>query len=276
VLSPACGIRAQTLRMEANIRAFLPAGMRSGEAMGRSSATGSPRRSITIIPPSAASRTNSEVWIWSSRTEVFRIMLHCSTWVVRWRRAGALNGGRHANSRGGGDLRQECGPRVKSGQRPVHGGYRAAVFPGQQHKVRVSDLPMPGDSRGWHVEIRSIVRPEFVAREGGNGSDQMTGGFRGCLHAGAQVEAQERALRDGARCKPVPLEEPCRRARVQTVLGRGQCDEDIGVEQVDLTLRQARPTQAARLWFSIRLHQVFPARFLLSQRPCRKSPGRVA
>jgi hypothetical protein len=30
-------------------------------------------------------------------------------------------------------------------------------------------------------------------------------------------------------------------ARVQTVFGRCQCDEDIGVEQVDLTLRHREP-----------------------------------
>jgi hypothetical protein len=46
--------------------------------MGRNSATGSPRRSITIMPPSAASRTNSDVWMCNSRTEVFLTMLHCS------------------------------------------------------------------------------------------------------------------------------------------------------------------------------------------------------
>ena len=69
--------------MEVKIRAFLPAGMRAGEVMGRNSATGSPRRSITIMPPSAASRTNFEVWIWSSRTEVFLTMLHCSTGSAR-------------------------------------------------------------------------------------------------------------------------------------------------------------------------------------------------
>jgi len=81
VLSLTCGIRAQILRMEVKIRAFLAAGMRGGEVMGRSSATGSPRRSITIMPPSEASRTNSEVWMWSSRTDVFLIKLHCSTWL---------------------------------------------------------------------------------------------------------------------------------------------------------------------------------------------------
>ncbi len=71
MLSLTCGIRAHIFPMEAKIRAFLPAGIRRGELTGRSSATGSPRRSITITPPSAASRTNSEVWMWSSRTEVF-------------------------------------------------------------------------------------------------------------------------------------------------------------------------------------------------------------
>jgi hypothetical protein len=80
-----CGIRAQIFRMEVKIRAFLPAGIRGGEVMGRNSATGSPRRSITIMPPSEASRTSFEVWIWSSRTEVFLMMLHCSTWATRSR-----------------------------------------------------------------------------------------------------------------------------------------------------------------------------------------------
>ena len=79
MLSLTCGIRAQIFRMEAKIRAFFAAGMRGGEVMGRNSATGSPRRSITIMPPPAASRTNSDVRMWSSRTEVFLTMLHCST-----------------------------------------------------------------------------------------------------------------------------------------------------------------------------------------------------
>lgn len=73
MLSLTCGIRAQILRMEVKICAFLWAAIRCGEVMGRNSATGSPRRSITITPPSAASRTNFEVWMWSSRTEVFLI-----------------------------------------------------------------------------------------------------------------------------------------------------------------------------------------------------------
>src|SRR5258706_13437861 len=68
--------------MEAKIRAFLPAGIRVGDVRGRNYATGSPRRSITIMPPSEASRTNSEVCMWSSRTEVFLTMLHCSTCPV--------------------------------------------------------------------------------------------------------------------------------------------------------------------------------------------------
>jgi hypothetical protein len=71
VLSLTCGIRAQIFRIEVKTRAFLSVGIRGGEAMGRNSATGSPRRSIKITPPSEASRTNSEVWMWSSRTEVF-------------------------------------------------------------------------------------------------------------------------------------------------------------------------------------------------------------
>jgi len=73
VLSPTCGIRAQILRMEVKIRAFFPAAIRVGAEIGRSSATGAPRRSIRITSPSAASRTNLEVWIWSSRTEVLLI-----------------------------------------------------------------------------------------------------------------------------------------------------------------------------------------------------------
>ena len=73
MLSLTFGIRSQTFLMELKIRVFLPAGMRSGEVMGRNSATGWPRRSIAIVPPSAASRTNFEVWMWSSRTEVFLI-----------------------------------------------------------------------------------------------------------------------------------------------------------------------------------------------------------
>lgn len=73
MLSLTCGIRAQILLMEEKIRAFLPAGMRDRAVRGPNSATGSPRRSITMIPPSAASRTNSDVWMWSSRTEVFLI-----------------------------------------------------------------------------------------------------------------------------------------------------------------------------------------------------------
>src|ERR1035437_5118972 len=115
------------------------------------------------------------------------------------------------------------------------------MFPRQQHKVSVSDLPMPDDSRGWHVEIRNIVRPEFVPREGGNGFEEKLRGFRRRFHTGAQVETEKRALRDGAWCKPVPLAEPRRSARVLTVFGRRQCDEDIGVEQVDLTLRHREP-----------------------------------
>jgi hypothetical protein len=63
VLSLTCGIRAQILRIEVKIRAFLLAAIGGGAAMGRNSATGSPRRSITITPPSAASRTNFEVWM---------------------------------------------------------------------------------------------------------------------------------------------------------------------------------------------------------------------
>lgn len=70
MLSATCGIRAQIFRMEVKIRVFLAAGICRGEVIGRNSATGSPRRSITIMPPFEASRTSSEVWMCSSRTEV--------------------------------------------------------------------------------------------------------------------------------------------------------------------------------------------------------------
>jgi len=70
-LSATCGIRAQISRMESKIRAFVPAGMRAGAVMGRNSATGSPRRSMTITPPCSASRTSSEVRMCSSLTDVF-------------------------------------------------------------------------------------------------------------------------------------------------------------------------------------------------------------
>jgi hypothetical protein len=84
VLSRTLGIPAHIFRMDLKIRSFLSAGIRAGEVSGRNSATGSPRRSITITPPSAASRTNSEVWMWSSRTEVFLMLLHCSTRITGW------------------------------------------------------------------------------------------------------------------------------------------------------------------------------------------------
>src|ERR1017187_3062116 len=73
VLSLTCGMRAQISRMESKICAFLPAGMCEGAVIGRSSATGSPRRSIKITPPSAASGPHSEGLRWRSRTEVFLV-----------------------------------------------------------------------------------------------------------------------------------------------------------------------------------------------------------
>jgi hypothetical protein len=73
VLSLTRGIRSQTFRMDAKIRAFLAAAMRRGEVIGRNSATGSPRLSITITPPSAASRTNFDVLMCSSRIDVVLI-----------------------------------------------------------------------------------------------------------------------------------------------------------------------------------------------------------
>ena len=63
VLSLTLGILAQILFMEVKIRAFLAAAMRGGAMTGRNSATGSPRRSITMMPPSAASRTSFDVWM---------------------------------------------------------------------------------------------------------------------------------------------------------------------------------------------------------------------
>ena len=73
VLSLTRGIRSQTLCMDAKMRAFFAAAMRRGEVTGRNSATGSPRLSITITPPSAASRTNFDVLMCSSRTDVVLI-----------------------------------------------------------------------------------------------------------------------------------------------------------------------------------------------------------
>lgn len=58
--------------MAAKIRAFLAAGIFGTDVSGLNSATGSPRRSMTITPPLAASRTNSDVRMCSSRMEVFR------------------------------------------------------------------------------------------------------------------------------------------------------------------------------------------------------------
>lgn len=52
------------------------------------------------------------------------------------------------------------------------------MFPGQLYEVSVRDLLMPGDSHGWHVEMRDIVRPEFASREGGNGLRQNSS-YRG-------------------------------------------------------------------------------------------------
>jgi hypothetical protein len=63
VLSLTRGILAQTFCIEAKILALLAAAMRGGAVRGRNSATGSPRRSITITPPSAASRTSLDVWM---------------------------------------------------------------------------------------------------------------------------------------------------------------------------------------------------------------------
>lgn len=103
---------------------------------------------------------------------------------------------------------------MNSGQRLIHSGYGAAVFPCQQHKVSISDLPLPDDSCRCNIEIRNIVRPEFVPREGGNGFKQKLCGFGRRLHTGPQMKTEKRALRDGACGKPVTLEEPSCCARV--------------------------------------------------------------
>lgn len=63
MLSLTCGMRAQILCMEVKIRALFLTVMGAGAVMGRNSATGSPRRSIRITQPSAASRTNFDVWM---------------------------------------------------------------------------------------------------------------------------------------------------------------------------------------------------------------------
>src|SRR5690348_15323302 len=71
VLSPDSGSLAQIACIERKIRAFLAAAIPVAVPSGRSSATGSPRRSMMMTSPSAASRTNSDVWICNSRMEVF-------------------------------------------------------------------------------------------------------------------------------------------------------------------------------------------------------------
>ena len=72
-ISPTCGMRDQIGYMDAKIRALALAVMPDEGVSGRSSATGSPRLSITIAPPSAASRTSSEVCVCNSRTEIVLI-----------------------------------------------------------------------------------------------------------------------------------------------------------------------------------------------------------
>lgn len=148
---------------------------------------------------------------------------------------------RQAYSRSRAELHEDCSPWVNSSQRLVHSGNYTTMLPRQQHKVSVGDLPTRHDSHGWQVEIRSVVRPEFVPREGGDRPKQVLCRFRRRLCADSQVETEKRALRDGACRKPAPLEEPGRRARVQSVFGRSQRDEGIAVEQVGLTLRHRGP-----------------------------------
>ena len=83
---------------------------------------------------------------------------------------------------------------MNGSQRPVQSGYGTAVFPRQLHKVSVSDLPMPHDSRGWHVEIGNIVRPEFVPREGKNGFEQELCGFGSGFGEGRPQPSSSSAL----------------------------------------------------------------------------------
>jgi hypothetical protein len=59
-LSPNMGISSQSFRMRLKILALSSGEIRFA-VKGRNSATGSPRRSITMAPPSSASRTSSEV-----------------------------------------------------------------------------------------------------------------------------------------------------------------------------------------------------------------------
>ena len=73
VLSPTRGARSHILCMDAKIRAFFAAAMRRGEVTGRNSATASPRLSMTITAPSAASCTSFDVLMCSSRTDVVLI-----------------------------------------------------------------------------------------------------------------------------------------------------------------------------------------------------------
>ena len=86
MLSVTWGIRAHSFCIDEKMRAFFAEGILEGDVMGRNSATGSPRRSIRMMAPSAASRTSSEVWMWSSRTEVFRmchiVAQHCTADVM--------------------------------------------------------------------------------------------------------------------------------------------------------------------------------------------------
>ena len=73
VLSPAGGMRFHISCIASKRSAFFLADKRGTALRGRNSATGWPRRSITIISPAAVARTNSEVWMCNSRIETCRI-----------------------------------------------------------------------------------------------------------------------------------------------------------------------------------------------------------
>ena len=76
----------------------------------------------------------------------------------------------------------------------IHSGKQTGVLSCEQRKVSAGDLPMPDDPFCWYVEIRSIVWPEFVPGQGGNGFQKEFCEFRRRIHAGPEVEADEGAL----------------------------------------------------------------------------------
>ena len=100
--------------------------------MGRNSATGSPRRSMTITPPSSASRTSSEVRMCSSVTDVLHRSARC-----------------------------EIFPR-SAGRAPMNGGARGAIDasalltrPARRNNIVIT-------MRAVHVSIRQIGNSQGV------------------------------------------------------------------------------------------------------------------